>query len=86
MRCKSCLEVYTHPSPDTKKTRLCSICRGIRTGLKRRDFCERTTKILINREIDKRNLKNLSLVCINNNHHFIRQRMQQNNTLENSDV
>ena len=78
MRCKSCLVVFTQPSPNTKETRLCSICRGIKTGLKRRDFCERTTKILINRQIAKRNLKELSPICIINNQHFIQQNPSQN--------
>lgn len=81
MRCKSCLHVFSQPSKDTKKTRLCSICRGIRTRLKQRDMCEKTTKILINKEITNKKLKNLPLFFINNAHYFIRQRIQQNGTL-----
>lgn len=71
MRCKSCLHIFTQPSPDTKKTRICSICRGIKTRLKQRDMCEKTTKILINREIANKKLKNLSQFCIINDQHFI---------------
>lgn len=86
MRCKSCLQVFSQPSSETKKTGLCSICRGIRTRLKHRDMCEKTTKILINREIANKKLKNLSLYCINNTHHFIQQIVQQDSTLGIRDV
>ena len=84
MRCKSCLRIFSQPSDDTKKIRLCSICRGVRKGLlKQREMCEKTTKMLINREIVLKKLKNIPNISVNSDQYFIEQRMQQNGTLWN---
>ena len=42
MRCTDCFEVFTHPSKTSRKTRLCGICRGVATKLRRREPSERT--------------------------------------------
>lgn len=82
MRCKFCLQVFTHPSPDTKVTGLCSICRGIKTKLKQREMCEKTTKILMNRENTSRNLRNLFHISIIGEQCFIQHDSLQNITVK----
>ena len=52
MRCKSCLQIFSQPSMETKRTRTCAVCRGvIRAYTKRKEMCEKTEKILLNRSI-----------------------------------
>jgi len=67
MRCKSCFQIFTQPSPETKRTQTCSICRGIKTHLKRKQPCEKTEKILIRRNVVK--VQRVSYE--NRDHHFI---------------
>jgi hypothetical protein len=82
MRCKSCLQIFSQPSPMTKETRMCSICRGVKKALKRPELCEKRVKILLNREFAKRNFKKLSCIPINKTHHFI----QHLNNLDNMEI
>lgn len=74
MRCKSCLQIFSQPSPKTKETSICSICRGIRTGLKRKEICEKTEKILLNRNSRKNSIKNSKKLTLSGkdiDHYFI---------------
>jgi hypothetical protein len=77
MRCKSCLQIFSQPSQMTKETRICSICRGVKKVLKRPELCEKRIKILINRELTRRNFKKLSSICTNNDYQFIRETHQK---------
>jgi len=41
MRCIDCFEVFSHPGKITRKTRICAICRGVASKLKRKESSER---------------------------------------------
>lgn len=48
MRRKSCTRTFSQPSKITRDTQTCAVCRGTKTCLKSRDFCEESPSFLIN--------------------------------------
>ena len=71
MRCKSCLNIFSQPSQETKETQMCSICRGIKTGLKKKEICEKTAKIMQNRDTKEKIYVKLHRQIVLKDHHFI---------------
>jgi len=71
MRCKSCLEIFSQPSVETKRTQTCAVCRGvIRITTRRKEMCEKTIKILLNKTNLQKNKKKLVSF---QDHNFIEQ-------------